>query len=205
MSNCHLVGLYLSQSFEPGIADEMLATLLTIDDLKLEELDMSSNHVTSAGGTLLVDFLATNPRLKKLDLSESNLNDSDAALFANALRSNRTLRWLELYETNITRIGFEAFRPVICDESSLNSIADSNHSFTIEPEHYCNHTNGSKNRKINKAKKIYRILSLRNRAMSNVQHFGDIDVKLLPNVLEAVQKYSNAFDTRTRTGTKVFM
>ena len=26
--------------------------------------------------------------------------------------------------------------------------------------------------------------------MSNVQHFGDIDVKLLPNVLEAVQKYS---------------
>ena len=26
--------------------------------------------------------------------------------------------------------------------------------------------------------------------MSNVQHFSDIDAKLLPNVLEAVQKYS---------------
>ena len=28
--------------------------------------------------------------------------------------------------------------------------------------------------------------------MSNAQHLGDIDVKLLPNMLEAVQKYHNA-------------
>ena len=46
---------------------------------------------------------------------------------------------------------------------------------------------------VNRGWKIYSILSTRNETMSNVQHFGNIDVKLLPNVLETVQnqKYSN--------------
>ncbi len=42
----------------------------------------------------------------------------------------------------------------------------------------------------NRDRKIYSILSSRNKTISNVQHFDDIDVKLLPNVLESVQRYS---------------
>ena len=30
--------------------------------------------------------------------------------------------------------------------------------------------------------------------MSNVQHFDDIDVEVLPNMVEAVQKYANMLD-----------
>ena len=33
-----------------------------------------------------------------------------------------------------------------------------------------------------------------NEAMSNVQHFNDVDLKLLPNIVEAVQKYENTAD-----------
>eukprot|EP00574_Skeletonema_japonicum_P009845 CAMPEP_0201717030 /NCGR_PEP_ID=MMETSP0593-20130828/2871_1 /ASSEMBLY_ACC=CAM_ASM_000672 /TAXON_ID=267983 /ORGANISM="Skeletonema japonicum, Strain CCMP2506" /LENGTH=304 /DNA_ID=CAMNT_0048206987 /DNA_START=36 /DNA_END=947 /DNA_ORIENTATION=- len=70
--NCHLVELNLFNSFEPGIADRMIASLLTIDDLKLKKLKMSSNHITSVGGTILAGYLATNPKLEELYLSENN-------------------------------------------------------------------------------------------------------------------------------------
>eukprot|EP00984_Skeletonema_dohrnii_P032322 scaffold26237_cov162-Skeletonema_dohrnii-CCMP3373.AAC.3 len=45
---------------------------------------------------------------------------------------------------------------------------------------------------INRGWKLYRLLSIRNQSMSNVKHFGNIDVKMLPNMLEAMQRYHNA-------------
>ncbi len=190
--------LYRSQ-FEPGMGDVMLTSLLTYDDLKLEKLGMSSNDITSGVSTLLADFLATNPRLKELDLSNNHLNDSGAVLIANALRSNTTLESLELGNNNditndITDLGVEAFRLVLCDESSLNSVADSNHSCTVTvngfEEFYWNKNSLSNVMADNRGRKIYSILSSRNEVMSNVEHFGDVDVKVLPNMLEAVQRYS---------------
>eukprot|EP00985_Skeletonema_marinoi_P001471 scaffold581_cov127-Skeletonema_marinoi.AAC.22 len=187
-----LVALNLSGCFEPGIGDEMLASLLTIDGLKLEKLVMFSNNITSAVSTVQADFLATNPRLKELNLVDNRLNDSDAALIANALRSNTTLRSLQLGNSNsITHTGVESFRLVLYDESSLNAAADSNHTCTVDlgwnaVDDYNSYEQGH----INRGWKIYLILSTRNETMSNVQHFGNIDVKLLPNVLDAVQKYA---------------
>lgn len=40
-------------------------------------------------------------------------------------------------------------------------------------------------------KKIYSVLSSRNRELSNVEHFENIHVKLLPNMLNSIQNYSN--------------
>lgn len=40
-------------------------------------------------------------------------------------------------------------------------------------------------------KKIYSVLSSRNRDNSNVGHFDDVTVKLLPNMMHSIQKYSN--------------
>ena len=188
-----LVQLDLCNSFELGIGDEMLASLLTIDDLTLEKLIMSLNNITSAVSTLLADFLATDPRLKQLDLCGNNLNDSDAELIANALRSNTTLRYLELDDNNINVAGEEAFRSAFFDKSSLNAAADSNHVCIVYAgSHFDLYSqNSSSDMEKNRARKIYAILSSRNKTMSNVQHFSDIEVKLLPNMLAAVQKYSN--------------
>eukprot|EP00984_Skeletonema_dohrnii_P002829 scaffold968_cov131-Skeletonema_dohrnii-CCMP3373.AAC.5 len=188
-----LMDLDFSHSFEPGIGDEMLTALLTIDGLKLEKLAMRSNNITSRVSTLLSDFLGTNPRMKKLDLEENNLEDSDATLIANALRTNTTLRSLDLFDNGITEVGVESLRLALCDESSLNSVADSNHRCNIRliGSSTLRWNNSSQDMGKNRGKKIYRLLSSRNQTMYNVQHFGDIDVKLLPNMLEAVQKYSN--------------
>ena len=193
-NNPTLVQLELFDSFEPGIGDEMLASLLTIDGLKLERLGMSSNNITSAVSTLLADFLATNSTLEILNLSDNNLNDGDAELIANSLRSNTTLSILKLDDNNINDAGKEAFRPVLGDESNLNAAADSNHICCVHFDFACaslNYWNLHDDEQINRGSKIYALLSLRNKTTSNTHHFGDIDMKILPNMLEAVQKYSN--------------
>ncbi len=172
-----------------GLGNEMLRTLLRTDELKIEKLKMSMNDISSVETTLLPEFLATNPRLKELDLSINDLDDSDAALIANALRSNTKLRHLTI-DGNLDLVahdGNEALRVAVRNESSLNAVADSNHWCLMDIEV----ANQSDSREINRARKIYALLSSRNEILSNVQHFGDIDVKLLPNILEALQKYSN--------------
>eukprot|EP00984_Skeletonema_dohrnii_P022832 scaffold11933_cov117-Skeletonema_dohrnii-CCMP3373.AAC.4 len=197
--NHALVELDLSRCFEPGIGDEMLTCLLTIDGLKLEMLAMASNNITSAVGTLLADFLASNPRLKDLSLGGNDLNDSDASLIANALRSNSTLRRLRFaYNNRITHAGVESFRLVLYDESSLNAAAGSNHTCIVDILGRNDiDTNTHDQGHINRGWKIYSILSTRNEMMSNVQHFSDIDVKILPIMLEAVQTYAtNVYDSK---------
>jgi hypothetical protein len=126
--------------------------------------------------------------LKALDLVDNHLNDSDFVLIANALRSNTTLRSLKLGD--ITNDVLEAFRLVLCDKSSLNAVADSNHSCILQALRYFTWNNYHSHYGDNRGWKIYSILKSRNETMSNVQHFDDIDVKLLPNMLENVQKYS---------------
>eukprot|EP00573_Skeletonema_grethae_P000029 CAMPEP_0201687898 /NCGR_PEP_ID=MMETSP0578-20130828/1744_1 /ASSEMBLY_ACC=CAM_ASM_000663 /TAXON_ID=267565 /ORGANISM="Skeletonema grethea, Strain CCMP 1804" /LENGTH=568 /DNA_ID=CAMNT_0048172077 /DNA_START=24 /DNA_END=1727 /DNA_ORIENTATION=- len=190
--NYPLVELEIFDSCAPGIGDQMLTALLTGGDLKLERLDMSHNNITSLGITILSDYLATNPALKYLFLASNEFNDSDAELIANALRTNMTLRYINLegnINMNYDGAGAKAFRLVLCDESSLNAAADSNHMcFCV----LCDYSNRHEQRQINRASKIYRLLSSRNRMLSNVNHFDDIDVKMLPNMLEAVGKYHDA-------------
>ena len=194
VSNRHLVKLDLSESFEPGIGDEMLASLLAMNDLKLENLVMSENNITSAVSTVLADFLATNSTLETLDLYGNNLNDSDAELIANAIRSNSALKRLYIGNNTFTIAGEEAFRSVLFDESSLNAASDSNHCCEVYAGSRLDlasyNSPSGMNMQRNRARKIYALLSSRNKTMSNVQHFSDIDLKLLPNILQAVQKYS---------------
>ena len=203
-----LVCLDLSRCFENGAGDEMMISLLTSGTLKLEKLVMASNYITSNVTTLLTDYLAADPQMKWLDLQGNNLTDNDAELLANALRSNTTLRYLDVglfhKDRTITNLGARAFRLLVNDESNLNSVALSNHSCHIRGvgpptlnEHFWwdeirswDTTRLRKETELNRARKIYNILSLRNKSLSNVQHFDGIDVKILPNMVEAVQRYS---------------
>ena len=168
---------------------------------------MRSNNITSGVSTLLADFLATNPRMKELHLEHNRLNDSDAALIANALRSNTTLGSLQLYGNSFTDVGAESLRLALYDESSLNATADSNHTCTVYIRIWgaINDHNSHEQGQISRGWKNYSILSTRNETMSNVRHFGNIDVKLLPNVLDAVQKMQQMCMIPKRTPCRLCM
>ncbi|KAK1739047.1 leucine-rich repeat protein [Skeletonema marinoi] len=188
--NHALVELDLYESFAPGVGDRMLASLLTIDGLKLEKLSLVANYIyiTSAVSTVLADFLASNPRLKELDLDKNHLNDIDAASIATALRSNTTLRTLRLDENNITHIGAESLRLVLDDDNSLNAAGSSRVWTTTGVGVDINW----KEVQINRGWKIYSILSFQNQTLTNVNYFDNIDVKSLPHMIVAVQKYHDA-------------
>ena len=196
-----LVELDLWQSVhDPGVGNEILRRLFT-SDLKLEKLNMRDARITSEVSVLVANFIANNRRMIELDIAQNDLNVRDVELIANALRSNITLRRLyirscynfrpgETYDTSYT-YGLVLSR-FVCDESSLNAVADSNHRCSLDCLNWDNHINNSSDvMEDNKGRKIYALLSSRhlNGAMSNVQHFRDMDVKILPDMLEAVQKY----------------
>jgi hypothetical protein len=92
---------------------------------------------------------------------------------------------------------------VVHGDGNLNSIADSNHSCDVVLSQF-DHWNACEMKgndgdwheapaSFNRARKIYRLLSQRNKStsMSNVQYFDDIDVNLLPSILETVQRYAS--------------
>jgi hypothetical protein len=196
-----IVELDLRNCFENGLGDDMITSLLTSGGSKLKRLGLDSNGITPSEITTLANFLATNPLLQELDLSNNGLSDDCVDLLANALRSNSSLKNLQLSGNSIRDDGKEAFRLVLYNDSSLNSVADSNHSCFLDGVrfHSWNMSGFWKDRawheasgSFNRARKIYKLLSERNRAMqtSNVQYFDEIDVNILPFMLKAVERYA---------------
>ena len=200
-----IVELNLRNCFENGLGDDIMAYLLTNGGSNLQRLGLDSNGLNSSTVTLLANSLATNPPLKDLDLSDNGLSVDYVKSLANALRSNNSLRCLKLSGNSISDAGFEAFRRVLQNESSLNSLASSNHNCVVtgvgfacwnkygfwEKETW--HEKAEKAESFNRARKIYKLLSERNKSMSasNVQHFDDIDVKFLPFMIKSVQRYAS--------------
>ena len=138
-------------------------------------------------------------------MNNNNLNDEDAVLIARAMKHNTNLKVLCLDENNITEVGFKALREAVYDTTSLNSIADCNHTCSIYGLNLGGGTiKNLSTPKRNRAWKIYRLLSTRNREGSNVYHlnleFGDEDegtLALVPNVLESVYRYYNGYRRNT--------
>ena len=191
---------------------EMLQLIMAAGKNKLKNLDLSGNRISTGGGTFISDFLAKNSILEHLKLSENGLDDNDAKAFAAALKHNTTLRTLDLSHSRITgaplnrfnRIseeGWAALSQVVFDKTSLNSASDSNHSFRIYQEREgldCFEINGKvdgesplPDPKYVRQKKIYTMLSSRNKDCSNVDHFdNDMPIELLPDMLRSIQRYS---------------
>lgn len=186
-------------------------------DISMRYNDLS--FVSSEERRNFIDALLSNTSLEKLDLTENNLSDEDAADFAAALGlRNRTLKCLCLEGNH--RFAFAAvatfgialrtnktlqqlFLPsrtaygvsnaqALFDGSSLNSAADSNHTCFVK--NYPNNRNEQGDPTGNRQRKIYNILARRHMDMCNVQHFDDIDINLLPEILAAVQRYAMSPD-----------
>ena len=196
-----IVEVTFQECFSDGLGDYMLHLLSRGDgDLKLERLSMPGNHLRGSQTgfnvcTRLTNFLAANPRLTFLDLQGNYLDDNDVALIANALHSNTTLSHLYIQgNSHIGDDGTTSLQRALYDACSLNSVSDSNHSCSVKADFIMTVNNvalnNSETRDVNRAQKIYSLLSIRNKRISNAQHFGDMDINLLPRLLEVVQKYS---------------
>ena len=191
-----LVTLDLSESFDAGTGDAMLTSLIANGELKLEKLLLLNNMITSVPIMSLAAFLTSNTTLTYLNLDGNMLTDLDAELIANALRNNSTLERLGLKDNQITDSGIESFGRVFFDPSSLNAAADSNNRCFLEDfdYHIDSNPNFSQLTEDNRGRKVYSILSFRNRTLTNVHYFGNMDVKHLPNMLEVIYAYKSVID-----------
>ena len=186
---------------------DILCSLLTRDK-NFTIIDLDRNNFTQTGGSSAIsDYLATNPSLEILCLSDNHLNDDDARLIARALKHNTNLKDMYLDGNNITEVGCNALSKAVYNPESLNSVADCNHTCEIRGIAFgdipvnLSRSNSNNNRR----RKIYRLLSSRNREESNVYHlnleFGNEDededtLALVPNLLECVHRYAERVSTQ---------
>ena len=199
----------------------MLQMIMNAGREKLKGVYLScndiSNDISAEGGLFIPDFLERNSVLTHLGLSGNSLEDDDAITIATSLKHNTTLRFLDMRLNNLSNAGWKALRKAEFDDTSLNSAADSNHTcYICYPEEYDYDDDGDDdllegleltemngNAEVEhslkalfdpvfvRQKKIYSILSSRNRTCSNVEHFEDIPIELLPYMLCSVQRYAN--------------
>ena len=181
-------------------AHDILCSLFTCNK-HFSYIHLDSNNIRTEGGTEIPDFLARNPPLEELCLASNHLDDNDAILIARALKRNTNLQSLDLGQNEITDIGGEALGNAIFDATSLNSVADSNHTCCIVGMNIGIWENCLEDSsEVNRGRKIYSLLSSRHLKGSNVQHldaeFEDDDLNLVPHVLKCVNIYAEYYTVR---------
>ena len=168
---------------------QMMQTILDASH-HLMGLALCENGIGTAGVTVLVNWLVSNPSLNQLYLINNNLNDTDAALLANSLQSNTNLEWMHLEDNNdITSVGRQALLETVFNVSSLNSCAASNHACQIHgltPD--ISNTN-TYTKSSNRIMKTFTMLSATDEGFFNMNCFGDLSYKLIPDVLRLAQGF----------------
>ena len=164
----------------------------------LRRIDFSDNSLSGVDDVAAA--LATNPQLELLWIRENELNDRDAELIAEALKQNTNLQQLHLGGGNMTTAGFEKIRAAIYDSSTLNAMESCNHSCLVdcaENDPGCMVGNdGDLTPLLRRRHKLYNLMSVRHAEGSNARHLnaelggGPIGVKLVPRVLECIEKCS---------------
>eukprot|EP00571_Detonula_confervacea_P010196 CAMPEP_0172307744 /NCGR_PEP_ID=MMETSP1058-20130122/8529_1 /TAXON_ID=83371 /ORGANISM="Detonula confervacea, Strain CCMP 353" /LENGTH=501 /DNA_ID=CAMNT_0013019993 /DNA_START=23 /DNA_END=1524 /DNA_ORIENTATION=+ len=192
-SHPSLKKIYLENCCGESVTGHSILCSLLTSDIRIKRIFLPSNNIRTMGSTHLSDFLAGNPSLEYLELRNNHLDDNDAALIAEALQRNTNLRHIDLEENDITDVGSNALkRAIFPDSSGMNSnVANANHTCYIHGIE--NDINNFDLRKVlNIERKIYFLMSSRNRQGTNVLHldleFGDDSLKLAPKVLECVHR-----------------
>ena len=98
--------------------------------LSFEAVLLDNNSIGGCGAlSLISNCLATDPpSVRSLKLDHNMLNDEDAALIANSLKTNTNLDDLSLCGNNFTDVGIKILYKAVYDDTSLNTITDSNHT-----------------------------------------------------------------------------
>ena len=191
---------------------EVLCSLLDQNEKSFSHIDLERNSIETGGDTTISDYIASDSPLSQLYLADNQLNDHDAKLIARALKNNTNLQEIRLGDNNITNIGKEALLKAVYDPTSLNTLADCNHTCSIEgisfddiiTENDCN-----EGRWTNRSKKIYHLLSNRNKEGSNLQHLNaefaededSLALKIVPIMLDCIYRYYSGPGRRLGTRT----
>jgi hypothetical protein len=80
------------------------------------------------GAVKFAQYLEGDPHIRWIDLVYNRLNDNDAILISQALKRNTNLKSMYLHSNNFTSIGVKSLLTCVFDGSSLNAIAESNHT-----------------------------------------------------------------------------
>lgn len=193
ISHPRIYCIHLPKCFGENVDVYSILCTLLASGKEFSRIKLKSNDIQTGWGTEIPDFLATNPPLNRLVLTNNHLDDNDAVLIARSLKRNTNLRRLGLGHNGITDIGRDALSSTIFDSTSLNAVEASNHSCSIEGLYFDSIVlNNVGDCKVNRERKIYSLLSTRNREGTNVQHLDAEfeDLKLVPKVLEAVRHYA---------------
>ena len=164
----------------------------------LEKIDFYLCYLTDLRPTDMTELFSSNPCLRKLDLTGNRLNEQDIVYIADALRHNTTLRRLYLGIFDEPPSNLHLLEDIIFDHTSLNSAHDSNHHCQLDLSSYKRFNpeiikfNTCIDPTMNRRKKIYTILSSRNRSRANAAYFEQdrIGIKHVPQILSLLKPYS---------------
>eukprot|EP00985_Skeletonema_marinoi_P011925 scaffold5652_cov113-Skeletonema_marinoi.AAC.2 len=167
----------------------------------LSILSLRGCSLPSKSAEGLGNALKRNTNLAHLDLNCNNFNDRSVPFFADALRNNSTLLSFHMSGNNIkVKSGRkDLIQLALCDPTSLQSIAESNHTCLVTLNSGKNgnfHTNEDKFRSINALEnegqkiryKVIAALFTLKTIEFNPREFQHIPLELMPRLLELVQQ-----------------
>lgn len=170
----------------------------------LEVLSLSGNGINSSGGIIIAEFIAGNPTLRHLHLDNNSMGDDVVGTFVHALKKNTKLREIFIAGNKFSSNGEKEFRKALFDDSSLNSIAESNHFCCLWMTYGAKWSKGAvediqtteycAERKI--CVKIQMALfPLEETSQKvNLRYLDDVPLQLIPYALELVQKKNERLD-----------
>ena len=136
LEEVHITDMILveDETEEEALHYEELYTLL-VSCKNMKYLNLHHNALgKKRGGEIISNFLKENNKLDHLNLGNSGLIDNDAVLISEALQTNSKLCVLSIggKGNNITAVGRKALTKVLFDSSSLDSVANSNHTCRVD-------------------------------------------------------------------------
>eukprot|EP00956_Cyclotella_meneghiniana_P015726 scaffold24401_cov42-Cyclotella_meneghiniana.AAC.2 len=161
----------------------------------VKKIHLDCSNLSDFGPNDMSEFLSCNPSLSELSLCNNALNEQDIVHMSNSLRQNTTLRKL-LITHESPPYNWDLLDSIIFDSSNLNTAYYSNHHVCLE---YINNFyseveefNTCNDPIWNRRKKIYTILSRRNRSRTNAALFDSdgIGIKQIPQVLSLLKPFS---------------
>jgi Ran GTPase-activating protein (RanGAP) involved in mRNA processing and transport len=122
--NTTLVELYLSNNRISDMGVHALSQALSINNSKLEWLELHSNNITDEGVEYLVEMLKTNKKINLLGLSFNRISDRGVRLLSVAITCyNDTLQSLQLASNKlITDASVDDLKEMITQNQSLQAL-----------------------------------------------------------------------------------
>ena len=193
-----------------GVISELPGAKLIAKYLKgnpaVTELNLSWNRLPSAAAKVLANAMKKNTNLEHLNLSYNSFSDKSVDGFVELLRNNSTLLSFNLTGNNIKvdkqsdKTGRAALlKNAILDTTSLQTIADSNHSCQVimgdrkfrndlTHEYEMKSINSLDSEGIKIRYKVVLALFSYNKDLFHPRSFDEVPLELMPRLLELVQQ-----------------